>query len=1043
MYMSKFLPSKKIISCVLLAALMAVNYIAQTYSSGPSASLTAAPSESDCTSCHTGSSLQTSGNNWNNMLLDNGFGDSQYIPDTTYVMTLSYKEGGKSKFGFEITALDSATKKPVGTFNITNSTTTQKSTGNVNGSTRTYVYHKSQGTAGNGGAISWSFGWKAPASNVGTVFFYAVVNSTDNGNNSTGDVIYSKVFALRPSDSLPTASISANPNPVCEGDTLHAKGTGNQSPTSWKWTFANGSQNVSPSSSTNQDEDFVFSIGGNYTLYLQTTNGKGKSLLDSASITVSSKPNMSISAISNTSVCQGDTVFLVSSYSSGCSILWSNGETTDTIAVTQSGNYTCTATSASGCKKTSGSISVSVIQKPSLSLSVSPKSSLCSVDTFNLTVSPSGLTNYYMIVNGNSVNNGSNNTYSLPYSGTANYTVAALADSNGCMSDTSNFLNLKYSTKLPAPTVMCDTNTTSSITYKWQAVTSATGYEVSEDSGVTWKTPSSGSTGVTHTVNGLANNTYLKLKVRATDNAPCKIGDEGSMVCNTGGCTPVKYNTNSYKTSICSGDSSVVDITFTNAGKYSISVGGGTPTSKTTYVFKPTQNTTYTFDLVDSAKLSCQATSFKVDIIVLAPLSNISIQSNNANNTWCPGESAKFTSTAVNGYTYEFFVNGTSVQKGSQNDYTTTTLSNGDKVKVTATNAGGCSGTSSDITVTISSTLSGVTLQSNNSNNTWCTGEAAKFTSPAVNGYTYEFFVNGTSVQKGSQNDYTSTTLSNGDKVRVKATSSAGCFGSSSDITVSVASSLSNITIQSNKANNNWCNGDVIKFTSQNVSGYTYEFFVNGVSVQKGSQNDYTPSSLTTGDKVKVIATNANGCSGSSTDITVTITPGPIAKQFKYYSNAKGITFNFSDTVAANATSTHTWDFGDGKNGAGIVVNHTFVLNGTYTVWMTVKNGTCADSISTQIVVQNTGLTGIETEGQLTIWPNPFTDEVNIRWGTENKPVLVELNDIHGSKIITIATSNISNTSSATLATENLPSGIYWLKVVMQNGQTVKRIIKL
>ena len=1124
--MFKFLLSKKVISCVLLVGLMAANYIAQTSGSGQSGAYTNAPNEGNCTSCHSGTALQTSGNNWNNLLLENGQGDNSYIPDSTYTMTVSYKEAGKSKFGFAVTALDSATNKPIaGTFTV--SSTTQKSNYSVSGDTRTSLYHKSTSTSGNG-AISWTFTWKAPSTNVGTIFFYTVVNSTNSSNSSSGDVIYAKKFEFRPSDSLPTAQIAASPNPVCEGDTLYAKGAGTMSPTSWKWSFANGSQNVTPSSSTNQDEKFVFSIGGNYKMYLECSNNKGTSLQDSLDVTVVPKPNISIAASGNTTLCQGDSSVLTASYSSGATILWNTGDTTDNITVTQSGSYTCNATSANGCIQTSNTLNISVIQKPSLTLSVSPQSSLCSTDTFNLTVSPSGLTNYYMIVNGSSVSNGSSNTYSIPYSGTAKYSITALADSNGCMSDTSNSLALTYSLKLSAPNVTCDTNTNSSITYKWQAITNATGYQVSEDSGATWITPSSGSTGLTHTVNGLANNTSLKLWVRATDNAPCNVGDAGSIVCSTGGCASIKYSTNNYKDSICSGDSSIIDITFTNSGTYSISLNGGTATSQTNYVFKPTQNTTYTFDMLDSSKLSCPATTFKLDIAVLTPPSNVSIQSNNANNIWCPGEAAKFTSTAVSGYTYEFFVNGTSVQKGSQNDYTSTTLQNGDKVKVTATNANGCSGTSSEITVTVASTLSNITIQSNSSNNTWCTGEAAKFTSTAVSGYTYEFFVNGTSVQKGSQNDYTSTTLQNGDKVKVTATNANGCSGTSSEITVTVASTLSNITIQSNSSNNTWCTGEAAKFTSSAVSGYTYEFFVNGASVQKGSQNDYTSSTLQSGDKVKVTATNANGCSGTSSEITVTIATslsnvtiqsdnanntwcqgaaakftspsvsgytyeffvngtsvqngsqndytsttlntgekvkvtatnaggckgtsseitvtinaGPIAKPFKYINNALGVTFNFNDTVAANSSYAHTWNFGDGQKGAGTVVNHTYAQNGTYTVWMIIKNSNCADSISTQITVKNTGLSDMEVDGQLSIWPNPFTNEVNISWNSENKPVLMELNDIRGSKILSVSQSNIYNISSTTLATESLPSGIYWLKVVMQNGQTVKRIIKL
>ncbi len=868
--MLKSLPSKKIISCVILFSLMAVNYMAQTYTSGWGGAYTNAPSEGTCLSCHTGSNLQTSGSNWNNLLLDNGFSNGEYIPDTTYVMSLSYKESGKSKFGFELTALDSATSKPIaGTFTITSSSTTQKNTYTVGANTRTCVYHTSGGTSGSNGAISWSFKWKAPSTNIGTIFFYVVVNSTNNNNSDNGDVIYAKKFAFRPSSLLPTAKISATPNPVCIGDTLFAQGTGKNSPTSWKWSFST-TQNMKPTSSSTQDQNFVFSAAGTYKMYLQTTNTKGKSKLDSLSITVSNPPTISIKAASTT-ICQGDSVTLSATYS-GIKILWNTGDTTDKIKVAQAGNYSCVTTNAAGCKNTSNTVSITVVKKPILSLSANTQSALCSNDTFKLTVSPSGLTNYYMIVNGNSVNNGSNNIYNLSYNGSTNLKLAALADSNGCMSDTSNNLSLNFNTKLPAPSVMCDTNTGSSISYKWQSVNGATGYQVSEDSGATWKAPSIGATGLTHIVTNLANNIYMKFWVRATDNAPCNVGDAGSVVCHTGSCTPIGYNTNSYKTSICPGDSSVLDISFTNAGKYAISLDGGTATAKTKYIFKPTQNTSYTIDLFDSAQSLCPKTSFKVDITILPAVTSVTIKSDNNSNSWCVGDNAKFTSPAVTGYTYEFFVNGTSVQKGAQNVYNTSALNNGDKVKVIASNTGGC-----------------------------------------------------------------------------------------------------------------WA---------------------------------------------------------SSSDIGVTMVPKPVMKPFEHYDVSMGNSYHFKDTVPGNATYIHNWNFGDGQTGTGVTANHLYAQNGSYTVWMTVSNGNCIDSISQQITV-SIGLANIGFDANMRIWPNPFTNELNISWNSDSKPLQMELISMQGSKILSVSQSDICNNSSSTLATESLPSSIYWLKVVMQNGQTVKRIIKL
>jgi gliding motility-associated-like protein len=53
------------------------------------------------------------------------------------------------------------------------------------------------------------------------------------------------------------------------------------------------------------------------------------------------------------------------------------------------------------------------------------------------------------------------------------------------------------------------------IRFRWNAVPNATGYEVSTDNGNTWSLPSSGLTGLTHTVTGLQVGQSVTLIVRA------------------------------------------------------------------------------------------------------------------------------------------------------------------------------------------------------------------------------------------------------------------------------------------------------------------------------------------------------------------------------------------------------------------------------------------------------------------------------------------------------------------------------------------------
>jgi len=68
---------------------------------------------------------------------------------------------------------------------------------------------------------------------------------------------------------------------------------------------------------------------------------------------------------------------------------------------------------------------------------------------------------------------------------------------------------------LATPVAVVDSLGTNFIIFRWAAVPNALSYEVSTNNGTTWQTPSSGPTGLTHTVTGLALGTEVTLIVRA------------------------------------------------------------------------------------------------------------------------------------------------------------------------------------------------------------------------------------------------------------------------------------------------------------------------------------------------------------------------------------------------------------------------------------------------------------------------------------------------------------------------------------------------
>jgi hypothetical protein len=675
----------RIIGLCFLIALMAINYKSYTNAGGAPGNYSSAPTEGNCSSCH--GSATTSGSNWSNITLTSNTGTNEYLPDSVYTMTLSYSESGVSKYGFQITVLDSATSKMVGTLTTINNTVQLQS--NLNNKKRDYITHKSNNWGG-----TWKFSWKAPSTIVGKIKFYvSIVASNSNGTDDSGDKVYTKPFLWVPSSEIPTASISVNSQSICIGDTLFATGSGNGNPTSYSWTFATAG-GASPSSSTTQDQAFVFSTAGSRKLYLQTTNIKAKSLKDSLVITVNALPSISINPSKNQSICAGSTADFTASASQSNSFLWSTADTTDKVTLSQAGQYTVKVTNTSGCSAMD-TVNLSVNAKPMITLSSNQAGqNLCSTDTAKFMAS-AGLSSYKFYVDGQLKQSGTANEFAYN-AASGSYNVTVVGDtSTGCWADTSSAINVSFTAQPSAPSVSCGATTSSSLTFQWQAVSGASGYEVSDNNGQSWAAPSSGSTGLTHFMGSLGNNQSVTLKVRAAVGTPCNYSLEGSTSCTTGNCVTTSYTT-TYDSSICQGSSSTINLNILNATNYSVVFNGQAASKSIQYTVSPTTDTNYPIEIIDSSQLSCPTAKFTLKVRVNA-LPTATLASDKANNVSCQGSNVIFTAGAGSA-NYIFMVGPTAVQNNNSNTFSTSTLANNDKVSVIAKTTEGCVDTSAIIT---------------------------------------------------------------------------------------------------------------------------------------------------------------------------------------------------------------------------------------------------------------------------------------------------------------------------------------------------------
>ena len=257
---------------------------------------------------------------------------------------------------------------------------------------------------------------------IGTITYYAASRNTASGCES----------ATRTPVILTISSVSAvsatagGPLTFCQGGsvTLTANSGG-----SYLWQ-KNG---VAIGGAINQ----TYSAGttGSYTVTVTTGSCTGTS--SPILITVNPVPVATITASGPTSFCTGGNVVLTAS--AGNSWLWSTGAVTQSVSVSNPGNYSVTVFSP-GCSATSSATTVSVNSNLTVSISASPYRNLYPglITTLTAHVSPAGNYNYTWFKNGVPVSGATTATLpGISYAELGSYTATATNTTGMACSNTS------------------------------------------------------------------------------------------------------------------------------------------------------------------------------------------------------------------------------------------------------------------------------------------------------------------------------------------------------------------------------------------------------------------------------------------------------------------------------------------------------------------------------------------------------------------------------------------------------------------------------
>lgn len=248
-------------------------------------------------------------------------------------------------------------------------------------------------TASGGSSYLWSNGSNNSSITVNpTSNATFTVTATDINGCSAVDTVQITVHSL--------PNVNAMPNiGICEGSSIEITATG-----AVNYTWSNGSNSNS----------IIVSPTNNNWYYVTGSDVNGCIATDSTYITVNPVPSVNIPP---TFLCSGSSIMLDAG-NSGSTFFWSTGETSQTILVTDSGNYTVTVTSANGCAAL-GNATVTV----GGNLIVNPmNTAICDGQSVLLDAGNPGSTYLW--------NNGAT-TQTINVSANGNY-IVQITDANGC-----------------------------------------------------------------------------------------------------------------------------------------------------------------------------------------------------------------------------------------------------------------------------------------------------------------------------------------------------------------------------------------------------------------------------------------------------------------------------------------------------------------------------------------------------------------------------------------------------------------------------------
>lgn len=797
-----------------------------------------------------------------------------------------------------------------------------------------YTYQWWEGTSAINGATNNSFTAHTP-----DTYFAIITNSFSCSDTSSVITVISVPFPDT------TATIT--------GPTTTCVGTGNISvPTCTGCTYQWFDNNALTTTTT---ATFFPSVTGNVFAIITNSNGCSDTSSSYAFSIIATPHIDSVTASGAIAFCLPDSVTLTMHVDTANNVVYSwenandviSGATDSTYTASVTGAYRAIATNSLGCSDTAIGVSVTALEMPVSSITVTTDTVFCQGNSVILHGHPTSGVTYQWFQNG-AIAPGISTGVSYTATDAGLYTLQVT--NGGLCSDSSGHIN-----------VIVDTLPLATITY-------ATADTFCQGDTLVM----SASTGTGYTYKWQKNNVNITPAATTATYKATATGNYRVLITNSNGCTdtsaavpvfvkplPTATITNTTGTTFCLGGNVVLHGPTTANDAYQWNRGGSPIPDATDANYTADTTGAYTVTVTDTLT-GCSATTAPPKQVTVNQPPSATIIDGSA-TSFCLYDSVVFTAstTTPTGSTithYAWSNNGTAITGATSATYTAYQQG---AYTVTVTNSNNCKDTSAADTVVVfplppsTATATGDTAV--------CPGNVVVMNANIDTGLTYQWMDNLNNIGGANSTTYIASTSGS---YTVVTTDYHGCMDTSDAVNVVIDTPVATITPSLGPTA--VCQGNTVVLNANTGTNFTYQWELNGDPIPNANGSIYTAGVQ---GSYTVSVTNATGCVATSDSFYVTIFPLPTVSVSAI--GAPLFCAGDSATLVATGDSIASYQWYNGPTPVDGATDSTYTatVTGDYTVVVTNSYGCSVASTPLTITANTVPAAMVTPEGLTTVCP--------------------------------------------------------------------------